>query len=365
MDAWVGQVHEVLGRAHALFGGPAARAETWDGAAGLPGGGDLLSRTRRQMTSLAGALPAHYREFADDAVQALDAAAGTDAGLGGRVRDAGRADGSGWASSGAVLAGAQADIAALAPLSGTPAAQRALITTLHARLAQQQHVVNIYHARDARLAALLRALAYGRGGASRFGAMPMGARLLGASSAGGRSGNRGALRGVGNTAAGGVNSGPCAEAGRASSGLGAGAPLGALTPDSGPREVAAAIIDEAHRRGYSPNQTVAILADALQESNLNPRAQSPNKLWFSIFQQDASYPGRHNPNLAIAEFFNRLDRHGGPSSTDIWKSIFWLQQRPGEPSAAAAYAHGRQAYLSEIRHQTSRAVAMYRASVGN
>jgi hypothetical protein len=45
----------------------------------------------------------------------------------------------------------------------------------------------------------------------------------------------------------------------------------------------------------------------------------------SIFQLDASYPGRHNPNLAIAEFFKRLDRHGGPSSPDIWKPIFWLQ----------------------------------------
>jgi hypothetical protein len=91
---------------------------------------------------------------------------------------------------------------------------------------------------------------------------------------------------------------------------------------------------------------------------------SPNRLWVSIFQQDASYPGRHNPNLAIAEFFNRLDRHGGPSSPDIWKSIFWLQQRPGEASAQAAYAHGRQAYLAEIQGQHARAVAMYREIVG-
>ena len=365
MDALVGHVAEVLGRAHALFGGPVTRTEYWDGAAGLAGGGDLLRRTRRQMKGLAGALPARYRGFADDAVRAVDAAAGTDTGLGGRVRDAGRADGSGWASSGAVLAGAQADIAALAPVSGTPAAQRALITTLHARLAQQQRLVNTYHARGAQLAALLRGLTYRRSGGDRSAAMPMGARLFGAPSAGRRSGARGTLRGLGDTAVGGVNSGTYGQAGRASSGLGAGASLGALTPDSGPREVAAAIIHEAHRRGYSPNQTVAILADALQESNLNPRAHSPNKLWYSIFQQDASYPGRHNPNLAIAEFFNRLDRHGGPSSPDIWKSIFWLQQRPGEPSAAAAYTHGRQAYLSEIRRQTSRAVAMYRAIVGN
>jgi hypothetical protein len=142
-----------------------------------------------------------------------------------------------------------------------------------------------------------------------------------------------------------------------------GTPLGALSPDSSPRQVAAAIIGEAHRRGYSPHQTTAILADALQESNLNPRAQSLNKLWYSVFQQDSSYPGRRNPNLAIAEFFDRLDRHGGPASPDIWKSIFWLQQRPGEPSAQAAFAHGRQAYLREIQSQMHRAAAIYREIV--
>jgi hypothetical protein len=138
-----------------------------------------------------------------------------------------------------------------------------------------------------------------------------------------------------------------------------GAPFGALTLDC-PREVAAAIIYEARRHGYSPYQTTAILADALQESNLSPRAHSPNTLWLSIFQQDASYPGQRNPNLAIDEFFNRLDRHGGPSSPDICKSIFWLQQRPGERSAAAAWAHSRQRYLAEVKGRYQSAVTMYR-----
>ena len=65
-----------------------------------------------------------------------------------------------------------------------------------------------------------------------------------------------------------------------------GTPLGALTVNSSPREVAAAIIHEAQRRGYSPQQTVAIVSTAMQESNLSPRAVSPNKEWESIFQQD-------------------------------------------------------------------------------
>jgi hypothetical protein len=70
------------------------------------------------------------------------------------------------------------------------------------------------------------------------------------------------------------------------------------------------------------------------------------------------------PETATVPSFDRLDRHGGASSPDIWKSIFWLQQRPGEPSAQAAYAHGRQAYLPEIQSQHQRGVAMYRAILG-
>lgn len=81
-----------------------------------------------------------------------------------------------------------------------------------------------------------------------------------------------------------------------------GTPLGGLTLDSTPHEVAAAIIHEARRRGYSPHQTIAILSAAMQESGLRPRAVSPNGLWRSIFQQDAGYPGRNNPNTAISGF---------------------------------------------------------------
>jgi cell wall-associated NlpC family hydrolase len=163
VGALVAQVGQVLGRGHALFGGPSAGGVvTLDTGGGLAGAGDRLRSTGREMTGLTGALPAHYRGFARDAVQALDAAAGTDTRVGGTVGEAGRADGSGWASSGAVLDGAHGDTAALAPVSGTPAGQRALIAALRARLAQQQHVVNAAKARDARLAAVVRSLVYSR-----------------------------------------------------------------------------------------------------------------------------------------------------------------------------------------------------------
>jgi hypothetical protein len=102
----------------------------------------------------------------------------------------------------------------------------------------------------------------------------------------------------------------------------------------------------------------------MRESALSPRAVSPNGLWESIFQQDASYRDRRDPNGAIAEFFDRLGLKGGPQSPDIWKAIFWLQQRPGEPSAEEAYAHGRQAYLAEIRSPLPQASRLYTVLVG-
>jgi hypothetical protein len=132
-----------------------------------------------------------------------------------------------------------------------------------------------------------------------------------------------------------------------------------LTRSSTAREVAARIIWEAHRRGFSRHQAIAILSTAMQESGLDPKARSPNGLWESIFQQDASYPGRADPNAAISAFFDRLGAKGGPATQDIWKSIFWLQQRPGEPSAEAAYTHGRKGYLVEIQSQLMPATRLY------
>ena len=75
----------------------------------------------------------------------------------------------------------------------------------------------------------------------------------------------------------------------------------------------------------------------------------------SIFQQDSGYRDRDNTNAVIAQFFDRLERHGGPGSSDIWKPIFWLQQRPYDASAEQAYATGRREYLREIMSQEPKA----------
>jgi hypothetical protein len=358
----VRHVEEVLGRAHALFGGP-------DSAGGsLPDSGGTLTDALQalrgahwQMSGQQGALPARYSAVAGEAARNLDTTASMDARLARRVHTASRALGAGRGRSAAAVTGARRDAASLMSEANTPAGQRVLIAALRARLVQQQRIVAACKQRDVRLAAALRSLGYGPS-PGRPRRTPLSASVSGTATAPGTGHAAGVpraapLRPV--TLAGSVHPAPSLPLASVP-GTPVGTPLGALTPDSSPREVASAIVREAHRRGYSPYQITAILADALQESNLNPRAQSPNKLWYSIFQQDSSYPGRHNPNLAIAEFFNRLDHHGGPASPDIWKSIFWLQQRPGEPSAQVAFAHGRPGYLREIQRQMARAIAVYR-----
>jgi hypothetical protein len=151
------------------------------------------------------------------------------------------------------------------------------------------------------------------GGMGGFGAMPGLARLSGLLNDARRGDNE-----------------PSASATRQGSGLSLPA-LGGLTSNSGPREVAAAIIKEAQRRFPLPD--IAILSTAMQESPLNPRAIGGGGAWHGIFEQDSGYGGRDDPNRNIAGFFNRLAAKGGPASRDMWKSIFWLQQAPGASSA--------------------------------
>jgi hypothetical protein len=202
VGALVQQVGEVLGRAHALFGDPPASGgvAALDAGSGLAAAGDLVRGGQQRMSGLSGVLPVKYGGFATDAGAALDGGAGTDNSLGGQLQDAAGADRSGRASSGAVVNGAATDTASLAPLSGTPAGQRALITALRARVAQQQQVVNAYKTRDARLAAVMRSLAYsqgrGGGGGMPMGGMPFGGGGLGSSSGGGGS-PLGGLSGLG------------------------------------------------------------------------------------------------------------------------------------------------------------------------
>lgn len=291
----------------------------------------------------------------------IDAAATAQTGAGAAV--AGHAEATGVRST------AAAQAAAIAPATGSPAGVRALVSAMDDKLAAMQRQLFTAQAQNRLLAVRLRQLA---GAYARMGSGPSAAGGGGFAGGSGGSGAFGAgLPGASALAAPASLAGalpaisgplPRAGAGADRVPVGAGTPLGRLTASSSPREVAAAIIGEAARRGYSPAQTVAILATGLQESALNPRARHPNGLWHGIFQQDSSYPGRGNPNTNISEFFNRLATHGGPGSpTNIYKNIFWLQQAPALPSAEAAYAGGRQAYMAEIMSKGDMAAQMYRA----
>jgi hypothetical protein len=251
---------------------------------------------------------------------------------------------------------AQAD--AILPSTRSPAGARLLASAMDERLEAMQREIDIAKAQHRLLATRLRQLA----GAYRMTASDVPTAFSSSQirrGASGPSSRMPALRALS----------ALDHHGRGASGAAVptgaptdGAPL--LTRSSTPREVAARIVWEAHRRGYSRHQAIAILSTAMQESGLNPKAVSPNGLWESIFQQDAGYPGRADPNAAICAFFDRLVAKGGPASPDIWKSIFWLQQRPAEPSAAAAYAHGRKGYLVEIQSQLIHATRLYSQLTG-
>ncbi|QMU22892.1 phage tail tape measure protein [Gordonia rubripertincta] len=131
-----------------------------------------------------------------------------------------------------------------------------------------------------------------------------------------------------------------------------------LTNESPREDVARKIIAEGRKRGYTDEQIVDILATGIGESNL--AMQNNPAGWNGYFQQDSSYPGRDNPNTNITGFYDRLDAkvHSPGASDDMRKNIFWLQQRPGESSADAAFANGRQAYMSEMTAHEGEAAAL-------
>jgi hypothetical protein len=179
VGALVQQVGEVLGRGHALFGEPPASggtAATTSGA-GLAAAGDVVRNGQARISALSGAFPAGYTRFATDATAALDAASDADGNLSTNLRDSAQTDRSGRTNSGSVVNGAASDTAALAPSTRTAAGQRALVSALRERLAQQQQVISTYTTRDARLAAMVRSLGYSRqagGGGMPMGGMPFG-----------------------------------------------------------------------------------------------------------------------------------------------------------------------------------------------
>ena len=367
VGAYVAQVDRALSSGQGLYPasmGPVGVATDMPGAPPTPPG---RSGTSGGVDQAGGRYQSQWQ-----AAQGLDGQASSAASAGQSEAQAGRAGATGGRGS------AQAQAAAIAPATRSPAGVKLLVSAMDDKLAAMQRQLTTTQEQNRLLALRMRQLlgaysgmggtgsvsgaggmsALGGGGAMASPAAGMGISGLGAGPLAGLSSTMNSFlpQSLSQTAdaISGTND-------NVSAGSGTGTPLGRLTASSGPREVAAAIINEAHRRGYSPQQTVAILSTAMQESGLRPHAVSPNRAWVGIFQQDTSYPGRGNPNSSIAEFFNRLDLKGGRHAGDIWKTIFWLQQAPGHPSADYAYTHGRQHYLAEIQSQRGRAAELYRS----
>jgi peptidoglycan DL-endopeptidase CwlO len=162
IDAVVRQVGELLNRAHTLFADPPTSGGPTAAGAGarLADAGQQLHAGRRQMTDLAGRLAGGHGRLTGAAGAELSALAGGDEQLGRCLEQAADTDRHGRAASGAVLRAVVADVVALAPLSGTPAGQHALLSALRARVVQQQRIIADTAARAGAAAATMRALSY-------------------------------------------------------------------------------------------------------------------------------------------------------------------------------------------------------------
>lgn len=121
-----------------------------------------------------------------------------------------------------------------------------------------------------------------------------------------------------------------------------------LAPGASQDDVKRAIIAESQKRGFSREQTAAILATVRQESNFNPQANGGDQGIggaLGLFQQGNSYgpvENRYDPNKAIASFFDKISPSGG----DIYSQIVGVQQH-GSALAGNTTA-GDAKYFGEI-----------------
>ncbi|MET9329472.1 phage tail tape measure protein [Tsukamurella sp. NPDC003166] len=149
-------------------------------------------------------------------------------------------------------------------------------------------------------------------------------------------------------------------------------PLGAvgLTASSTPDDVAKAIIGEGRKRGYSDEDIRKILATAFGESGLVMQ-NSKDGPWNGIFQQDASYKGRDDPNTNIRGFFDELDK--GSKDHTIEQRIVGVQQHHdadylGVSAGDATYAENtitnRQAEADAIFDRVQASVPMSTTATG-
>jgi cell wall-associated NlpC family hydrolase len=169
----VARVATALGRGHALFS-PAPL----DAAAGLSGSSQTLTSLSNRIAASPQTLGASgqfanaYGDVAQQFSGRLSGTAALDAKLSGLVSDAAAADAAGRNQSGNVVNAAAGDTARTAPFTNTPAGQRALLIALRDRVDEQRQVIAAYKTRDAKLAAMVRQLAYRRSAGAGGGGLP-------------------------------------------------------------------------------------------------------------------------------------------------------------------------------------------------
>lgn len=161
IDAVVQQVGELLTRSQTLFAGPAASTPA-DSGARLADADQPLHRGWDRTAQLAGRAAGGHAQFVEAAGSGLSTLADSDEQLGRRLEHAAALHQRGRAASAAVLDAAAADTTALAPLARTPAGQRALLSALRTRVAQQQHLIADARAGAMAAAAAVRSLTYAR-----------------------------------------------------------------------------------------------------------------------------------------------------------------------------------------------------------
>jgi cell wall-associated NlpC family hydrolase len=125
-----------------------------------------------QTLGASGQFATAYGDVAQQFSGRLSGTAALDAKLSGLVSDAAAADAAGRNQSGSVVNAAAGDTARTSPFTNTTAGQRALLVALRDRVDEQRQVISAYKARDARLAAMVRQLAYRRSAAGGGGGMP-------------------------------------------------------------------------------------------------------------------------------------------------------------------------------------------------
>ncbi len=119
-----------------------------------------------------------------------------------------------------------------------------------------------------------------------------------------------------------------------------GTPLGALTLNSSPREVAAAIIHEARGAAIHPVKRCQFWPTPCRKADSIPRRSaqtacgktSSSRTHRILVATTRTWPSRSSSTVSTST----AARHHPTSG----KSIFWLQQRPGDATADIAYSRG-------------------------